>query len=158
LTPFKVIPDSIGLLIFCIDLSSLKGLTELKPMNQQKTLTIFAASYALTAVLLGAFGAHALNAGLESRGTVTTWQTAVDYQMWHALAIWLLASSGLRGKAAGWAGLGFCLGIPLFSGSLYWLALDGPRWLGPVTPLGGLLFMAAWIMLIVAVVQSKKSV
>jgi uncharacterized membrane protein YgdD (TMEM256/DUF423 family) len=125
-------------------------------MNQQRSLTLLAAIYALLAVLLGAFGAHALKASLEARESVATWQTAVDYQMWHALAIWLLASSGLRGRAVRLAGIGFCLGILLFSGSLYWLALDGPRWLGPITPLGGLLFIAAWVSLIVAALQSKK--
>ncbi len=98
------------------------------------------AAFALAGVILGAFGAHALKETLEARDSLAVWETAVDYQMWHALAILLAALMGERPRSA----LCFALGILLFSGSLYWLALGGPAWLGPVTPLGGLSLMAGW--------------
>jgi uncharacterized membrane protein YgdD (TMEM256/DUF423 family) len=107
--------------------------------------------YASTAVMFGAFGAHALEARLDELDTTAVWQTAVDYQMWHALAVLILVALRLKGGAAVAAVNCFCLGVPLFSGSLFWLALDGPRWLGPITPLGGLLFVVGWVLFIVAV-------
>ena len=99
-------------------------------------------------VVLGAFGAH----GLEARLTpdrLDIWTTAVDYHLLHAVALLALAlyaratGAKIRGPATG-----FTLGILLFSGSLYALALGGPRLLGPVTPLGGLCFIAGWLALI----------
>lgn len=124
-------------------------------MGGHKAFTILAGFFGLSAVILGAFGAHALEARLEAAGTSVTWQTAVDYQMWHALALLFLAQAPLASRAGRLAGLGFCLGILLFSGSLYWLALDGPRWLGPITPLGGLLFIVGWALFIVAAAKTK---
>jgi len=104
-----------------------------------------AACFALLAVALGAFGAHALKGALVERGTLETWKTAVDYQIWHALALLLIAAiDGNRRSAAC-----FVLGILLFSGSLYFIALGGPSWLGPVTPLGGLSFMLGWVLLLI---------
>lgn len=114
-----------------------------------------AATFGLLAVVLGAFGAHALEARLEALGTSGTWQTAVDYQMWHALALLLLAVSGLDGRTVKVSAACFCVGVLLFSGSLYWLALDGPRWLGPITPLGGLSLMVGWGGIIVAAVKKR---
>ena len=105
-----------------------------------------------TGVGLGAFGAHALKARLQSGGTESTWDTAVQYHLLHAVAlltlgVWVRFSPSLAGTVAvsGWL---FVAGILLFSGSLYGLALGGPRWLGPVTPLGGLAFIAGWLWLI----------
>ncbi|HVZ66181.1 MAG TPA: DUF423 domain-containing protein [Lacunisphaera sp.] len=97
-------------------------------------------------VALGAFGAHALKDTLAARGSATTWQTAVLYQLVHAVA--LLALAGWSGGLPHARAIGLCwtLGVLLFSGSLYWLALGGPRFLGPVTPLGGLLFLAGWLL------------
>jgi len=98
-------------------------------------------------VALGAFGAHALKARLEPQ-QLATWATAVDYHLIHAVALLALALYGAAtGRAIGPAAAGFCAGIVLFSGSLYGLALGGPRWLGPVTPLGGLCFIAGWLAL-----------
>ncbi|MGF1448099.1 MAG: DUF423 domain-containing protein [Opitutales bacterium] len=106
------------------------------------------AFWALFAVALGAFGAHGLEGTLEQYNSVQTWQTAVDYQVTHALAllaVGVLAFGRSRPKGP-WLALGILweLGIICFSGSLYWLALDGPRWLGPVTPIGGVCFMVGW--------------
>jgi len=102
------------------------------------------------AVALGAFGAHGLRgAGLSAR-SLELWDTAVDYQMAHALAVLLaaaLAGRGIAARAAARAA-GLCLaGIAVFSGSLYLLALTGTRWLGAVTPLGGVCFLAGWVIL-----------
>ncbi len=106
---------------------------------------VLAAVLGGTGVLLGAFGAHALEARLEEAGTTGLWETGVRYQIWHALA--LLAIAGLRpGASARWLPGLFGLGALLFSGSLYGLALGGPGVvLGPITPLGGVLLASAWI-------------
>jgi len=110
---------------------------------------------ALAAVVLGAFGAHALKDSLAEAGTLAVWRTAVDYHMWHALALVLCATLSNRGWSIRFAVILFAGGILLFSGSLYWLALEGPRWLGPVTPLGGLSFMGGWIALVSAFCKSE---
>ena len=96
---------------------------------------------------LGAFGAHALKSRLELAGTLSTWETAVQYHLLHAivllvLGIWARLSPSLA-ATINVSGALFIAGILLFSGSLYGLALGGPRWLGPVTPLGGLAFILA---------------
>lgn len=101
-------------------------------------------AYALLAVVLGAFGAHALADTLEARGSAATWQTAVDYQIWHALATILWISLYRHSHRSPMIPGFFLIGVLLFSGSLYALALGGPRWLGPITPLGGLSFMIGW--------------
>lgn len=99
-------------------------------------------------VALGAFGAHALQARLEPR-QLETWTTAVEYQLIHAVALLALALYGsATQRAITPAAGGFAAGIVLFSGSLYLLALGGPRWLGPVTPLGGLCLIGGWIALL----------
>jgi uncharacterized membrane protein YgdD (TMEM256/DUF423 family) len=111
--------------------------------------SVFAATLAgASSVALGAFGAHALRDMLDER-SLAAWRTAVDYQLWHALALLatgLLArdrpSSPLRVAV-----VAFALGIVLFCGSLYALALGAPRALGAVTPLGGIAFIAGWIAL-----------
>jgi uncharacterized membrane protein YgdD (TMEM256/DUF423 family) len=103
---------------------------------------------ALGSVLCGAFGAHALKDVLSERGTSATWETAVRYQMWHALALILVALLKERQSVCDSTGACFAVGTLLFSGSLYGLALGGPKWLGPITPLGGLCLMAGWGLLV----------
>ena len=125
-------------------------------MNKSSSVLALVGFYGLTAVLLGAFGAHALEDRLNELDTAAVWETAVDYQMWHALAVLALVALRLKGCAAGAAIGCVCLGVPLFSGSLYWLALDGPRWLGPITPLGGLLFAVGWVLFVVAVLRQNN--
>lgn len=99
-------------------------------------------------VLLGAFGAHALRGQLDAAALVT-WQTAVRFQFWHALA--LLASAWLVDREASrstkFAAVAFVFGIVVFCGSLYALALGAPRVLGLLTPLGGIAFLAGWLAL-----------
>lgn len=98
-----------------------------------------------SAVLLGAFGAHALHDVLDARATAL-WHTAVEYHFWHALALAasLSAPPGPARRVARWA---FGLGVVLFSGSLYALALGAPHGFGSITPVGGLAFVAGWVAL-----------
>jgi uncharacterized membrane protein YgdD (TMEM256/DUF423 family) len=114
----------------------------------------------LTGVGLGALGAHAMAATLTERGMTHAWQTAAHYHMIHALAllgvgIWLRLGAGDASRLLRWTTHLWLAGIVLFSGSLYGLAAGGPRWLGPVTPIGGIAFMAGWILL--AVVGWKRT-
>jgi uncharacterized membrane protein YgdD (TMEM256/DUF423 family) len=110
---------------------------------------------AFVAVAAGAFGAHALRERL-STSLLDTFQTGATYQMYHALALVgvgiLLARFSVDGSpwlsAAGWL---FVAGSILFSGSLYLLALTDTRWLGAVTPLGGVAFLLGWLALAVGV-------
>jgi uncharacterized membrane protein YgdD (TMEM256/DUF423 family) len=110
----------------------------------------------MLAVLLGAFGAHALRGKLTAE-LLAIYQTAVQYHFWHALgllaigivAMHLPTSAPL--KWAGWLMLG---GIVLFSGSLYLLAITGVRWLGAITPVGGAAFIASWALLAFAIARA----
>jgi uncharacterized membrane protein YgdD (TMEM256/DUF423 family) len=107
------------------------------------------------AVACGAFGAHALKSRV-SADSLALWQTAAQYHFWHALALFgagLLAIHVQRPLVTAAAVL-FAIGIALFSGSLYALALGAPRALGVATPAGGLAFIAAWVCLLAAVVQA----
>ncbi len=90
---------------------------------------------------LGAFGAHGFKPILVKLGTVATWETAVLYHFVHALA--LLGLAGLP-RPPRWVVPCFLSGTLLFSGSLYVLSLSGMRWLGAITPLGGVLFLIGW--------------
>ncbi|WP_404613269.1 DUF423 domain-containing protein [Rhodanobacter hydrolyticus] len=98
-----------------------------------------------SAVLSGAFGAHALRDVLDPAHR-ELWHTAVEYHAWHALALVLAVGLG-RGRAGRCAAYAFALGIVLFSGSLYALALGAPHWTGIVTPFGGVAFVIGWIAL-----------
>jgi uncharacterized membrane protein YgdD (TMEM256/DUF423 family) len=98
-----------------------------------------------SAVLLGAFGAHALRGVLDGAHH-ELWHTAVEYHFWHALALVVAVACG-QGRASRVAAQAFSLGIVLFSGSLYGLALGAPRWLGVVTPFGGVAFIVGWMAL-----------
>lgn len=110
-------------------------------------------------VMLGAFGAHSLKNVLTEK-SLATFQTANQYQFFHSLALVLVGlligqlGDERNGKVikAGWF---FLAGIVLFSGSLYWLALGGPRVLGPMTPLGGLSFMIGWFLLAFSIAKKQ---
>lgn len=124
----------------------------------QKWILSLAALFGASGVMLGAFAAHGLRGSLSER-LLETFQTGVQYQMYHALA--LLAVGILYrfwpSKALVWAAALFVAGTLLFSGSLYVLALGGPRWFGPITPLGGVCYIAAWICLATACWRLPKS-
>ena len=118
---------------------------------------VLGAISAFLAVGAGAFGAHGLEklfaewyAPERAAKMLRAWETAVRYQMYHALALLVVAWAcerwpGRPAHAAGWL---FLAGSLLFSGSLYALCLNGPGWLGPLTPVGGAAFMAGWVCLI----------
>jgi uncharacterized membrane protein YgdD (TMEM256/DUF423 family) len=100
------------------------------------------------AVALGAFGAHGLEALLAERDTADTFEIAVRYQFFHALALLACAWRATLGeRSASRAAWAFVLGTAIFSGTLYVLAITGPRWLGAVTPIGGVLLIGGWILL-----------
>lgn len=115
----------------------------------QRSLGTWAAALGFLAVALGAFGAHALKERLSAEA-LGWWQTGVLYQGLHALALLgvALAAAARPGRLLHVAGVCFALGVLVFSGSLYVLALTGARWLGAVTPLGGLLLLAGWLALL----------
>lgn len=118
-------------------------------------LTLAAALLAL-AVALGAFGAHALRARLTPE-LLAVYQTAVQYHFYHALGLALIGLLALHWPESGWlraAGWSMVGGLILFSGSLYFLSLTGVRALGAITPIGGLAFIAAWLLLAYAVWRS----
>lgn len=104
-----------------------------------------AATLCFLAVALGAFGAHSLKALLETNGTLEAWKTAVLYHLAHGIALLALALHGGGNRTAPYL---LVAGVFLFSGSLYLLALTNVRWLGAITPLGGLCFLAGWVWLI----------
>jgi len=113
---------------------------------------------AAVAVALGAFGAHALRERLEAAGQLANWETAVRYQVWHALALLFLGLFGERRRVPAFVGWGFLIGSVLFSGSIYLLALEiGKAVVWPLTPLGGSLLIAAWLTLGVSTLRRKAS-
>lgn len=107
-----------------------------------------------SAVVLGALGAHALHSSL-AEPMLGIWETAVRFQFWHTLALVACALLARRSHAAYLGAALFSLGIVLFCGSLYALALGAPRPVGVVTPLGGLCFIVAWIALAVALYRHQ---
>jgi uncharacterized membrane protein YgdD (TMEM256/DUF423 family) len=102
------------------------------------------------AVILGAFGAHTLKGRIEPE-LLVAFETGVRYHLYHAVALLAVARVRLSGArlqtAAAWL---FLAGMALFSGSLYMLSLTGVRWLGGITPLGGLAFISGWLCLALA--------
>ncbi|MEH7106210.1 MULTISPECIES: DUF423 domain-containing protein [Bacillaceae] len=121
-----------------------------------KTFIVMGAINAFLAVALGAFGAHGLKDKLDAH-YLEIWKTGVTYQMFHATG--LLVIGILLGKAAtsalfSWSGWLMLIGIILFSGSLYVLSLTKIGPLGAITPIGGVCFLAAWILMIVGAVKN----
>jgi uncharacterized membrane protein YgdD (TMEM256/DUF423 family) len=109
----------------------------------------FAAICGLTGVGMGAFGAHALRETLEPVA-MSVYKTGVEYQMWHALALGLVAILIRSDSESGllkWAARMMLSGMILFSGSLYALSITGLRWLGAITPLGGTALLLGWLLL-----------
>lgn len=135
-------------------------MTAVNPLNRQTIRWALAlgALAGLLAVMAGAFGAHALRGMVSARG-LNVFETAVSYQMYHAIvlvAASLMPTVGLPRRLLVVA-CGFWLaGIVLFSGSLYLLVLSGTHWLGPVTPIGGVCFMIGWALLIIAALKKEQ--
>ena len=111
------------------------------------TLFRIAAALCFLAVGLGAFGAHALKAMLQESGMLDVWNKAVLYHLVHAVALAALALHGAGNRVAYFL---IAAGILFFSGSLYVMALTSVRWLGAITPIGGLCFLAGWACLIIS--------
>ena len=102
----------------------------------------------LSGVAMGAFGAHGLKAVLSDE-MLQVYKTAVDYQMWHALGLGMIALIQMQTSDVvilKWAGWMMLIGVILFSGSLYLLAILEMKWLGIITPLGGVCFILSWLI------------
>ncbi len=107
-------------------------------------------------VALGAFGAHGLKSRVEA-DLLAVFETGVRYHLYHALALLAVGWAATRwpGSAVAAAGWLFLTGIVVFSGSLYLMTLTGARWLGAITPLGGLSFILGWVALAVAALRAR---
>jgi uncharacterized membrane protein YgdD (TMEM256/DUF423 family) len=123
----------------------------------QKFIFLSASVLGGMAVMIGAFGAHALKSVLEAEGRLDTFETAVKYQFYHTLALLMIGVLlyHIHDKLLSYAGLSMIAGVLIFSGSLYILCLSGIRWMGAITPFGGLLMIVGWVLLFVAVYRQS---
>lgn len=121
-----------------------------------KLFLIISAASGMLAVMLGAFGAHALKDKLQAEGTLDTFQTAVQYQFYHTLALLAIALflTKYQSQWLTYAGYSMTFGILIFSGSLYLLCFTGIKWLGAITPIGGLLFILGWVFLLTTALKA----
>ena len=123
-----------------------------------RTFLILGAANAALAVLLGAFGAHSLKTHFAA-DMMAVYQTGLQYHLFHALGLLAVGLAALHLPDSAWlrwSGWLMLAGIVIFSGSLYILSTTGWKWLGAVTPLGGLSFIVAWVLFTVAVVKSAR--
>lgn len=123
-----------------------------------KVFVLLGSIYGLIAVATGAFGAHGLQNKVEPR-MLEVWETAAQYQMYHALALiaaaWMVhQTQSTVALVAGWS---FAVGVLVFSGSLYVMVLSGIRALGAITPVGGLALMVGWFCLILAALKLETT-
>ncbi len=119
-------------------------------------LSIGAINAAL-AVMLGAFGAHGLKRKLGT-DMLEIFETGVQYHFYHALGLLAVGLVAYHYPETGylkWSGWLMLAGIVIFSGSLYVLSISGVRWLGAITPIGGISFIAAWVLLLVAIITAN---
>lgn len=126
------------------------------PSSRSRPWIPLACLLAAVGVALGAFGAHALRERLEGAGELANWETAVRYQVWHALALAFFGLYEERRRAPAFVGWAFVVGAVFFSGSIYLLALGiakGVVW--PFTPLGGTLLIVAWVVLGVSSLRGR---
>lgn len=124
-------------------------------MVSAANVTAVGAFFGLVGVILGAFGAHGLSARGLSPDQLSSWQTAVQYLLIHAVAL-LAIGFGIRVTASPWfewSAIAWTIGVCLFSGSIFMLVLGGPRWMGPVTPVGGIALILGWLLLIVGALR-----
>ena len=123
-----------------------------------KLIFTFSALSGFVGVILGAFGAHALRGRLDDR-LMHAFETGVNYQLTHSLVL-LITCLLIEHWGKQWpleiAAYSFTAGIFLFSGSLYLLAITGMKWLGPITPLGGLCFIAGWCFLSIGIWKNSS--
>lgn len=122
------------------------------------SLLLLGAFLAVLGVVLGAFGAHALKDKFSEPRYEQIWNTAVQYQMYHALGLILLGILSMDSLVGAtslltWAGYLMLIGVIFFSGSLYVLSVTGVKKLGAITPIGGVLFLVAWVLLFIEVVN-----
>lgn len=121
-----------------------------------KVFLLFASISGIVSVSLGAFGAHALKSKLTQNNVLDTYQTAVQYQFYHTLALLFIGLLAMKIESnwlqySGWMMMG---GILIFSGSLYILCFTGMKWLGgAITPIGGLCFILGWLFLFLSVIK-----
>lgn len=131
-------------------------LNQLKNMNQHQIFIAIGAILGALSVGIGAFGAHGLKNLLIEHGRMETFETAVKYQFYHTLAIlfvgmWMQQHAD---KQLVWAGVMFMVGIFIFSGSLYVLCLTNIKWLGAITPIGGVAFIAGWVLVFLSALKN----
>jgi len=122
----------------------------------QMVFLIFAALFGLLGNVFGAFGTHALKTKLTPT-MLAAYQTGVQYQFCHALALLFVGVLlfHIHNRWLNLSGLAFIFGIVLFSGSLYLLSISGIKWIGIITPIGGLSFILGWAFLLMAIIQFK---
>ena len=133
-------------------------LTMNRSMNTApRWIALAAGIFGFTGVALGAFGAHALKETLTARGSLDIWNKAVLYQLVHAVALLSISHWPLDNIKIIWTARSWMIGVILFSGSLYGLALGGPKILGPITPLGGLAFLIGWLLIAITALRSPKA-
>jgi uncharacterized membrane protein YgdD (TMEM256/DUF423 family) len=129
-----------------------------------KSFLTLGALFGALAIVLGAFGAHGLKK-MVSADAIAVFQTGVQYQMYHALALMItgILHEKLQNKWIQWAGYLFCVGIVFFSGSLYVIGLMNasentiPVLIGILTPIGGLFFIGGWLSLLTGVITKNRS-
>ena len=126
-------------------------------MATARLLGVIGSAFAFSSVAAGAFAAHALRSRLAG-DLLAVFETAARYQMYHALGLLFVAVAYGRWGATPllWAGWSFAAGTVIFSGSLYLLALIGVRWLGAITPVGGVCFLAGWALLAWGLVSAPR--
>lgn len=120
-----------------------------------KTFILLGSINAFLSVALGAFGAHGLEGKISAK-MLETWKTGVNYQMFHSAGLFIVAILADKigaSSALKWSGWLMFIGILLFSGSLYVLSTSGIKVLGAITPLGGVAFLAAWVLLATAAIK-----
>jgi uncharacterized membrane protein YgdD (TMEM256/DUF423 family) len=137
----------------------------MQPFSHFRWVLCCGVTFCLLAVILGAFSAHGLKS-LLTEYELAIFETAAQYQMYHGLALLFCGLLGEIAMSLDWpvnidklkyAALALLIGILLFSGSLYLLAVTGIKWLGAITPIGGLAFIAAWLLLLVGLLSNEKT-
>ncbi|HIO92456.1 MAG TPA: DUF423 domain-containing protein [Leucothrix mucor] len=122
-----------------------------------KKFLLLGSLFALLAVIFGAFGAHGLEQSITDEKILARFHTGVEYQFYHAFGILIIALliKNASSKLLTSAGIAFTLGIILFSGSLYLYVLTGNKSFGMITPIGGLLFIIGWVLLMTHAYKQK---